>query len=365
MGGRSKRWREGASAKGAGAGHGVVGPLIHAEVEDAGAQRLAGAAASQVVLTALGDGHAGGDRPPRLLEDLFALLDRVIDTDLPILIQGESGTGKELCARAIHQNGPRQSGPLVSINCGALPETLLESELFGSVKGAFTGAERDRDGLVVQAAGGTLFLDEVGEMPRSMQVKLLRVLQEREVRPVGGDRAVPVDFRLLSATNRTLRDEVEAGRFREDLYYRLATVEVTLPPLRERLEDLPQLLAHLLERAAERMARPALPITRRAVQKLSSYHWPGNVRQLEHALTKAMVMADAERIGARDIELPSPKRVAPSRGMTREAFERQEADRIAEALVEHRWNISKVSRVLGIPRPTLYRRIERYGLKES
>ena len=303
----------------------------------------------------------------RVMENVFAVLDRVIDTGLPILIQGESGTGKELVARAIHENSPqRASGctKLVSINCGALPESLLESELFGYERGAFTGAERPREGLIVQAGGGTLFLDEVGEMPTAMQVKLLRVLQEHEVRPLGSSDVVPVEFRLVCATNRTLREEVSQGRFREDLYYRISAVEVTVPPLRARGEDVPELVSHFLARIAEGMDRAEPEVTRGALQKLMDFDWPGNVRQLEHALTRATVMAEGARITARDIELPRGD-PAPAVGLSRREFRRAEAKKIAEALVAHRWNVSKVSRALGIPRPTLYRRIERYGLSSK
>jgi len=301
----------------------------------------------------------------RAIEDVFSVLDRVIDTGLPILIQGESGTGKELVARAIHSNSPqRKSGKLVSINCGALPETLLESELFGYERGAFTGADRSREGLIVQAGGGTLFLDEVGEMPMAMQVKLLRVLQEREVRPLGSSNVVPVELRLVCATNRRLREEIARGRFREDLYYRISAVEITIPSLRDRAEDIPELVDHFLHRIAEGMDRALPEVTRSALQKLLAFDWPGNVRQLEHALTRATVMSEGARIGVRDIDLPREES-KPEMGLSRKEFEQAEAERIAEELVNHRWNVSKVSRVLGIPRPTLYRRIERYGLGEK
>jgi serine/threonine-protein kinase PknK len=298
----------------------------------------------------------------RAMQDVFDLLDRVIDTSLPILIQGESGTGKELVARIVHSSSPRGKAPLVSINCAALPETLLESELFGYERGAFTGADRARDGLVVQARGGTLFLDELGEMPRSMQVKLLRVLQESEVQPLGSARLVPVDFRLVCATNRRLRDEVEHGRFREDLYYRVSAVEVNLPPLRDRTEDIPELVSHILGRVGERLGRPTPELDRMALRRLMAFDWPGNVRQLEHVVTKAVALADAERIGARDIELPRPRTIDDDR-LSRAAFERAELGRIAEALAEHRWNLAKAARALGLSRPTLYRRIKRHGLR--
>ena len=295
------------------------------------------------------------------MDAVFALLDRVIDTELPILIQGDSGTGKELIARAIHLNSPRSKGPLVTINCGALPESLLESELFGYERGAFTGADRARDGLVVQARGGTLFLDELGEMPRQMQVKLLRVLQEREVQPLGSAKVIPVDFRLVCATNRRLRDEVEQGSFREDLFYRISAVEVTLPPLSDRAEDIPPLAAHMLTRVAEQLNRQVPELTAQALRKLAGFDWPGNVRQLEHVITKAVALSEGARIHGRDIDLPAPLPSAPA-GLSRAAFERTEIENIAASLAENRWNVTKVARLLGIPRPTLYRRIKRHGL---
>ena len=298
------------------------------------------------------------------LRRVFALLDRVIETDLPILIQGESGTGKELFARAIHRNNQQRHGPIVSVNCAALPETLLESELFGYERGAFTGADRTREGLFVTACSGSLFLDEVAEMPLPMQVKLLRALQEREVRPLGSHKVIPIDIRLVCATNRRLQHEVEQGRFRADLYYRIAGVEVTLPPLRERAEDIPVLVHHLVAAAAERMGRPPADITPAALRKLAAFRWPGNVRQLENAVTKALVMCERDRITAVDIELPDDGAPAME-GMDRAAFEEQEAERIAEALAANRWNVAKVSRLLAIPRPTLYRKLRRYGLNRT
>jgi serine/threonine-protein kinase PknK len=295
------------------------------------------------------------------LRQVFALLDRVIETDLPVLIQGESGTGKELFARAIHTNHPGRRGPLVSVNCAALPESLLESELFGYERGAFTGADRSREGLLVKASGGTLLLDEVAEMPLPMQTKLLRALQEREVRPLGSTRVVPIDIRLVCATNRRLADEVEKGAFRADLYYRISGVEVVLPPLRDRAEDVPLLVHHLLAAIAERMGRHAPEITAQALRKLAGFSWPGNVRELENVVTKALVLCDGVRLTAADIELPRGS-VRARVGLDRSGFREREAERIAEALSAHRWNVAKVARLLGIPRPTLYRKLRRYAL---
>jgi DNA-binding NtrC family response regulator len=294
---------------------------------------------------------------------VFDVLDRVIETSLPVLIQGESGTGKELVARAIHENGPRRIGPLIVVNCGAVPETLLESELFGHVKGAFTGADRDRDGLVVQASGGTLFLDELGELPLTMQVKLLRVLQEREVRPLGGAKAIPVDFRLVCATNRNLAEEVRRGSFREDLFYRVSVIDVVLPPLRARADDIPAIAQHLVALSSDRTGRPAPSLTRQALRKLMSFSWPGNVRQLENVLTRANVLATGDSLAASDLDLPD--KIAPANALSRDEYEQREMQTIADALTRLRWNVAEVGRSLGIPRPTLYRKLRRYGLVRS
>lgn len=295
---------------------------------------------------------------------VFDVLDRVIESDLTILVEGESGTGKELIARAIHFNSPRAEAPFVSVNCGALSETLLESELFGHVRGAFTGADRDRDGLMVAARGGTLFLDEVGELSLPMQVKLLRALQEREVRPVGATAAQSVDLRVVGATNRHLRDEVEGGRFREDLYYRLAVVELTLPPLRERQADILPIARTLLRRLAERDDAPEPDLDRAAVAALLAHRWPGNVRQLENVLARAYVLSDKQRIRESDLDLrASPRR--RDRPTSREAYDQEEATRIHDTLLANGWNVSRTARALGVPRNTLYRKMRRFGLQRE
>ena len=302
-------------------------------------------------------------RSPKMSE-LLNTLDRVIDTNLPVLIQGESGTGKELVARSIHWNGPRKDRPFVSVNCGALSETLLESELFGHVKGAFTGAVNDRAGLLVEAAGGTLFLDEVGEMPAGMQVKLLRALQEQEVRPVGSGEVIPIDVRLLAATNRRLKDEVREGRFRQDLYYRIVVVEVTIPPLRERVEDIPPLVQHVLAELSVELHRPTPEITTETLRVLTRFQWPGNVRQLRNVLSKATVLADGT-IEPGDIELSEGQPHPIVQAQTRKDFEAEEAARILAALQANGWNVSEVARAFGIARTTLYRKLRRHGLFKS
>jgi serine/threonine-protein kinase PknK len=297
------------------------------------------------------------------LRRLFATLDRVIPTDLPVILLGESGTGKELVARALHSQGPRAHRPFVGINCGALPEALLESELFGHVKGAFTGAERDKTGLFVAARGGTLFLDELGELPLSLQVKLLRVLTEREVRPLGATRSQSVDVRLVAATNRDLRRMVGEGAFREDLFYRLSVVEIVLPPLRERKEDIAPIAQRLLARQAERLGAAPKRLSSEAAQRLRAYPFPGNVRELENVLLRAGALCEGDTIRAADLELPahasSPERRA---ARSRADYARDEAELLFESLERARWNVSSVSRSLGIPRNTLYRKLARLGL---
>ncbi len=296
------------------------------------------------------------------MQRVFDVMDRVTDTSVPVLVQGESGTGKELIARALHHNGPRRRRRLVSINCAALPDLLLESELFGHMRGAFTGADRDHEGLVIQAAGGTLFLDEVAELSLATQAKLLRALQEREVQPLGASHAVPVDFRLVCATNRNLQDEVAHGAFREDLYYRIAVVVVPVPPLRDRTEDIPALTDHILGRLVPGSRAGVPTLSAAAMRKLLRATWPGNVRQLENVLTRATVLAQGETIDAADIELPEdyPPRSGAEAG--RASFEQAERARIIELLESHRWNVRKVAPLLGLPRSTLYRKLARYGV---
>ncbi|MEM9692710.1 MAG: sigma 54-interacting transcriptional regulator, partial [Myxococcota bacterium] len=306
------------------------------------------------------------------LQRVFDTLGRVVDTDLPVLIQGESGTGKAVVARAIHYQGPRRERPLVSVNCGALSKTLLTSELFGHVKGAFIGANAARDGAFVAAKGGTLFLDEVGEMPLSMQAKLLRALQDQEVTPLGSDDPVAVDARIVAATNRKLDDEVASGAFREDLYYRLGVVVVTLPPLRARHDDIPLLAAHLLERAAERTQRARPDLSPEAVEHLVEHDWPGNVRELENVITRAVALSregiitpDDLHLSARppetDVAITSAQPEIPS---PQQARANRDRDELRAALEAHRWNITKVAQALGVSRPTVYRKMDRYGLRD-
>ena len=289
---------------------------------------------------------------------VFALVERVAPTDITVLVTGESGTGKELIARAIHDKSPRAKAGLSAINCGAVPEALLEAELFGYKKGAFTGANQDRDGLFVAARGGTVFLDEIGEMPPAMQVKLLRVLQEREVKPLGSERSVPTDVRVVCATHRALKREVEAGRFREDLYYRLAVVEIGLPPLRERRDDLPALTSTLLTRIAGELGRPSPRVSSDALLALAQHAWPGNVRELHNVLARAAVLCTGEVITRGDLGLGpiragGGKRPAP------------DARGLEQALIDSGMNASEAARRLGVGRATLYRWLARAGIDRS
>jgi transcriptional regulator with GAF, ATPase, and Fis domain/Tfp pilus assembly protein PilF len=306
-------------------------------------------------------------RTPRMLE-LFRLLDRVTDTALPVVIYGESGTGKELVARALHHNGPRREKPFVSESCAAIPETLLEAALFGHVRGAFTGADSERRGLFEIAHGGTLFLDEVGEMPASMQVKLLRVLQTGEFRRVGGERTLKVDVRLLVASNRDLGRLVEEGRFREDLYYRLNVVRVALPPLRERRDDVPLLVEHFLRKHAGDSGQPPRKIARAALLKLIGYRWPGNVRELENEVLRAASLG-GEVLGVGDLSPqvaagePEAAVDSPDDLTLKTRVERLERTLLKEALGRSSGNQSQAARLLGLSRFGLQKKLKRYRLQ--
>jgi len=299
------------------------------------------------------------------LREVLALLDRVIPTELPVLVQGESGTGKELIARAIHRNGPRRSKPFLTENCAAVPESLLESELFGHLKGSFTGADRTRDGLFQQAHGGTLFLDEIGEMSPSMQTKLLRALQEGEVRKVGSTKVEKVDVRIIAATNRDLQRDVEDGNFREDLYYRLNVLGVRVPPLRERREDVETLARHFLKEACETAGVEEKEIGPAALKILESYNWPGNIRELQNEVKRLVALAD-DVIGP--ALLQRLRRAAPvggarrSDGLAGRTLKDIERQAIHETLSLTGGNKAETAKRLGISRRALYDKIEKYGL---
>ncbi len=301
----------------------------------------------------------GKSKPMR---EVFDLIRRVADSATNVLITGESGTGKELVAKAIHYNSGRRDAPFVPVNCAAIPEALLESELFGHVKGAFTDAKTDKRGLFEEANGGTLFLDEISELPLMLQAKLLRAIQEREIRRVGATKSVPVDLRIIAATNLSLADEVKQKRFREDLYYRLNVIEIRLPPLRERREDIPLLVEAFLRKCAESSRKPVQGISESALALLVDYAWPGNVRELENVIERAVTLARGEKIVAEDL----PPAVQGSRGERQvidEAAERtlplQEVEReyILRILDKTGGNKYQAAQILGIDRKTLYRKL--------
>ena len=289
------------------------------------------------------------------LRRVFQQVRAVAESDAAVLLMGESGTGKELVARAIHHNSARRDGPFVAVNCAAIPETLLESELFGHEKGAFTGADRKRRGLFAEAGGGTVFLDEIGDIALSLQAKLLRVLQDKVVRPVGGSQEVQLDLRVVSATNRDLAARVAEGHFREDLYYRLAVIPVRLPSLRERPEDIPLLAAHFLKRAAASLGKPLESYDDEAMDWLLRHRWPGNVRELENVVERAATLARGPRVTLADLhtEFAAP---ASGGGATRPTLAELEADYIQRVLEETRGDKVTAARILGISVRTLQRR---------
>jgi two-component system response regulator HydG len=300
------------------------------------------------------------------MQRVLDLVLRVAPTDATVLIQGESGTGKEVIAKAIHHAGRRADKPFVAVNCGALPEPLLESELFGHVKGAFTGATAHKKGLFAEAHGGTLFLDEIGEMPLTLQVKFLRALQEGEVRPVGSTQTITVDVRVLAATNRDLGQLLQQGRFREDLFYRLNVFPVILPPLRERREDISAMAEHFLRQYGQKQGRP-LRLSAEAIDRLLRYPWPGNVRELENAMERAAILAQHDSISADD--LPSymvagtPLGAAPS---LPQAMTLAEAEKlhILQILERFGWNHSRAAEVLAIGRTSLWRKLKEYQIED-
>src|SRR5262245_7789069 len=307
------------------------------------------------------------------IREVLLLLDKVVDTDVPVLVQGESGTGKELIARAIHRFGRRKDGPFVPVNCGAITETLMESELFGHVKGAFTGAVADKKGLFEAANNGTIFLDEIGEMSVDMQKKLLRVLQERELRPVGGKGVIKVDVRVISATNKNLRQMMQEGRFREDLYYRIAVINVDMPALRERAGDVPLLVDFFVKKAARDLGLVEKPIDPEALAALTAYSWPGNVRELDNEVKKALTLSE-DRITIDDLSEQiqtdhpgeEPELVAADAGRTlKETMEKTEKARIERALDKTGGNQTRAAKELGISRVWLRKKMEKYGLFRS
>lgn len=303
-------------------------------------------------------------------------MQRVLETvaqvsDLPanILIEGESGTGKELVARALHSSSSRASGPFIPVNCAAIPETLLESELFGYVRGAFTDARRDRAGLFREAAGGIMFLDEISEMPLSLQSKLLRVLEDKEVRPLGSNQSEKIDARVLSASNRNLDEWVRAGKFRQDLYYRLNVIRISLPALRQRSDDIPLLVKHFIDKFAPSVGRPVEGIREDALAALKSYEWPGNIRELEHTIERAVLLGKESLIGAQDLPGHLFARGESAVVLTQALDSRLtlhdlERKYIGKVLANTNGNKTEAARILGVDRTTLYRKLEEYKIKE-
>jgi two-component system NtrC family response regulator len=297
------------------------------------------------------------------MQGVFSFIRKVATTTAPVLLLGESGTGKEMAALAIHRRSQRSKGPFIPINCSAIPENLLESELFGHEKGAFTGAHMQRKGLIESATGGTLFLDEIGDLPPPIQVKLLRFLQEQTFQRVGGRQELQTDARVIAATNADLKNAIATGRFREDLYFRLAVVVIKMPPLRERGDDIILVAKEFLQRSAVQCDRPKLAFGPDAIRAISSHAWPGNVRELQNRIKRAVIMAEGKRITAEDLELTgSGERVAPT--TLKEARELVEREIVGHALKRHSGRITAAAADLGISRPTLYELMEKLGLEK-
>ena len=286
-------------------------------------------------------------------------LDKIAPTDATVLITGENGTGKDVLAREIHAHSLRCGKPMVAVDAGAITETLFESELFGHVKGAFTDAHADHVGKFEQAHGGTLFLDEIGNIPLHLQAKLLRVIQNRSVVRVGGSQAIPVDIRLICATNMDLEQLVRQGRFREDLYYRINTVHIALPPLRERKEDIVPLAQLFLERFARKYHRPLTSITPQAAELLKEQRWSGNIRELGNCIEKAVILSEGNELTAKDIQLDQVARVSGT--SAKPASEAEEERQVRDAMARTQGNISAAAKMLGVSRPTLYAKLKKYG----
>jgi two-component system NtrC family response regulator len=298
------------------------------------------------------------------MQEVFTVIRKVATTDAPILVMGESGTGKELVARATHRLSIRQAEPFIVINCGAIPENLLESELFGHEKGAFTGAHIQRKGRFEMAEGGTLFLDEIGELPLALQVKLLRFLQERVIERVGGREQIAVDTRVIAATNRDLKEAMKDGSFREDLYFRLGVILMSLPPLREREGDTILLAKAFLARYADENRKKIKGFTDQALDAIEQYAWPGNVRELENRIKRAVIMAEGAKIAPADLEMEAPRARYEAMGL-KEAREALEKELLAKAIARSGGNLSKAAMELGISRPTLYDLMEKFGMPKE
>jgi two-component system response regulator AtoC len=296
----------------------------------------------------------------RQLQEILALIKKVAPADSPVFIQGESGTGKELIANTVWHYSTRKDAPFIALNCSSLSENLIESEIFGHEKGAFTNAYQLKHGLVEVADTGTLFLDEIGEMPISLQPKFLRFLDSGEFRRVGGNKTLRVDVRMIAATNKDLSGLIKTGNFREDLYYRLNVINVTLPPLRERKEDIAELAGHFLGKYAHKLSKSIAGFTAEALELLAGYNWPGNVRELENVIERAVILCEGDRIGAEDLSISSYSAV--SEMSVNPSLEEMERNYILRVLKEAGNNQSKASQLLGIDRKTLYLKLKKYGI---
>ena len=336
----------------------IVGRAFHLQAIEAENRRLAAAGGGAAVLGGLVSGS------PEMLK-VAATIERVAGADVSVMLLGASGTGKELLARAVHDLSPRAKGEFVAINCAAIPENLLEAELFGYERGAFTGAVKTTPGKIEQAVGGTLFLDEVGDIPLPLQVKLLRFLQERVIERIGGRSPIPVDTRIVCATHQDLDAMIAQGRFRDDLYYRLAEIVIKIPSLGERAGDAALLARHFVHRYARELGRPVQGLAPDAAEAIDSYAWPGNVRELENRIKRAVIMADGKLIGAADLDLPQGGPGDEERMPINLRAARESADRraIRQALSRAENNISNAAKLLGISRPTLYDLIKSYQLQ--
>lgn len=298
------------------------------------------------------------------MQEIFTVIRKVATTDAPVLIMGESGTGKELIAQAVHSQSHRKSNPFVVINCGAIPENLLESELFGHEKGSFTGAHVQRKGRIEMAAGGTLFLDEIGELPLSLQVKILRFLQEKVIERIGGREQIEVDARVIAATNRDLKEGMKNGSFREDLYFRLGVIFIAIPPLRDRGSDVILLAKSFLDKFSAENKKKLKGFTNQAIDAIEQYGWPGNVRELENRVKRAVIMADGKKVTPEDLEMTSPDSKYQNMGL-KEAREALEKEMVLNALARNRGNLSKAALDLGVSRPTLYDLMEKFDISKD
>src|SRR3990170_798211 len=313
---------------------------------------------SSAALDILGNSH--------VIKQLKSGIRKVATSDFPVLIEGETGSGKELVSRGIHETSPRKDGPFVVVNCGAISPELMESELFGHEKGAFTGATTQRRGAFEIAHGGTIFLDEIGELPLRLQPKLLRVLEQKEIKRVGGNETISVDVRVIAATNRNLRTEVSDRNFRDDLYFRISTITLSVPPLRDRREDILPIATHFLADVASRANRAVPELSVPAAECLSSHDWPGNVRELRNAIQRAVVMCEGSSLGPRDFSFLVPADPVPAENVSEQSlsrWEQSERNNLLTELTRQKWNKTRTARELATPKSTLFEKLKKYGIR--